>query len=503
MTWDRLYLKNRIKSSMFQQRGVEDGLLTDDLIDESINEAIKVIVFDCNLNWRYGKLALREGVYAYVLPEDLLAIRRVWFRNSDDYRYPIDYLSPEKFLDNIDPTDTSSEPNFFTYPNYQGRVFEFYGPAAPIYDYLPDSYVTEATIRTIVDSGINFGKTLDRRPIEPGDLVHNLTDDSYAYVEALDFTTAATTGTCTPNTSNVLIEDTTKNFQDAFVEENFIICKPAAGYVTAWATVAEVPGTTQLKYRDYQDPTGKTSGFLNGDTYKVGRATEIRLSILPPHPGLRSGGRNYFSVSDAKATITGTTFTYNRCNGTGTTGAETGDIAIASGGYHGKITAVAAGYIDVDYWIGGIPTDGEEVSVRECDRYQVESRFPTEPVMWITPAPNEDDTLGQESLEILYNRYPTMPENDSDLIPVPEKYRTPLLHCVRWQCYLMKGNTPEEKLIALEETYKRNVKDYLGDIWKVPRSRALTPWGNRYPSSARLHRYTTRSGARYDASGFE
>ncbi len=503
MPWNRLYLKDRIKSSMFQERGVEDGLLTDDLIDESINEAIRIVVYDCNLNPDYDKLPLRSGVYAYPLPEHLLAIRRVWYRNSDNYRYALEHLSAEKFLDNIDPTDTGSEPYYFAYPHYQGRVFHLYAPAPPIYDYVPDSYITEATIRTLVDSGVNFGKTLDGRPIEPGDLVHNLTDDSYSYVEALDMTTATTTGTCTPNTSNVQIEDTSQDLAALGIDDGYIICKPSSGYVTAWATVVAPAGGTYLRYRDYQDPINGTSGFVNGDTYKVGRATEIRLSISPPHPGLRSGGRNYFYVSDAKATITGTTFTATRCTGSGTTGAEADDIAIASGGSHGKISAVAAGYVDVDYWIGGIPTDGEEVSVRECDRYQIESRFPTERVMWITPAPSEDDTLGQESLEILYNRYPTMPVNDSDLIPIDRQYSLPLFKCCRWQCYLMKGNTPEDRLEALEQGYKRSVRDYLGDADKTPKGRPITPWRNRYPSYARLHRYTVSSGARFDASSYE
>lgn len=497
MAWDRLYLKNRIKSSMFQERGIEDGLLTDALIDEAIEEAIKIVVQDCNLNWTYDKIALRESVYAYPLPEDFLTMRELWYRNSQDYRYPLEPLSPEKFMDGIDPTDTASEPYFYTYPHSQGRVFHIYAGAAAIYDYVPDSYVTEATIRTLVDSGVKLGQTKDGRPIEPGDLVHNLTDDSYAYVEVLDTTTATSEGTCTPNTSNVIVEDTSKDFAGDGVEEGDIICKPQSdGFVTAYAFVSNV-GTELLTYRDYQDPKWGSSGFVNGESYKVGRATEIRLSVSPPHPGLRSGGRNYFRVSDPKATMTGTTFTATRCTGSSPSGAEVGDIAIASGGSHGKVTVVATTYIDVNYWIGGQPTDAEEVSISECDRYQVESRFATEPVLWINPAPDTDDTIGQESLELLYNRMPTLPVNDTDLIPVPERYSRPLLHCARWQCFLEKGNTPETALDRLEQRYENDVRKFMGDIYKPTRGKVITPWRNRSRGYYRRNRYAVAS---YDPS---
>jgi hypothetical protein len=43
---------------------------------------------------------------------------------------------------------------------------------------------------------------------------------------------------------------------------------------------------------------GVATSFASGDTYKVGKATEIRLSESTPHPGLRNGADNTFGLGD-------------------------------------------------------------------------------------------------------------------------------------------------------------------------------------------------------------
>lgn len=294
MVWNRLYLKNRIKSSMMQARGVEDGLLTDDLIDEAINEAITILAEDCHLNWMEQKIALVASQYEYELPADLSSIRAVWYVNSDGRRTPLDYLSPEKIMDGVDPTDTGSEPSFFSYPHFQGKLAQFYGAS----DYLKSSTVTTASGTILIDSAANFGKLLDGGVIKPGYVISNITDDSYGYVYALDLTTNLTTGTATGDTSNVRLYDTGKNFVTLGADEYYVICKPSTGNVTAYAIVSAV-ATTYLTYRDYQDPEGASFGFVQGDTYKVGIANRIRLSPDPPHPNLRDGADNTFAVDDS------------------------------------------------------------------------------------------------------------------------------------------------------------------------------------------------------------
>ena len=501
MAWDRTFLKNRIKSSMFLDRNVEDGLLTDDLLDESIDEAIKIVADDCHLMPRRVKVALRANVWEIPMPDDILSIRRIWYKDGTGYRYELTYLSPERFMDNEDPTDTASDPLYFSYPTIQSKVYQFYAQAPPIYDYVTSSWITEKTVRTVVDSGINLGKTLDGSRVKPGDVVHNLTDDSYGYVHVLDITTDKTTGTGTSGTTTAILEDTAADFVTDGVAVGDIICTPSTGNVTSYAFVTAV-AATELTYTAYQDPDNDTSSFAEDDTYKVGTATEIILSIDEPHPGLRDGATNDFTISDsAKATITGTTFTDTTVTGSSTSGAEEDDIAIASGGSHGLITAVDDNELTVDKWIGGLPSAAETVTVYTCDQYQVESKFATQKLMWINPAPSDSDTLGEESLEILYNRMPHLPIRDSDPIEIPEKYSRPLVACCRWQAYFIQGNIAEDQVFVMEQRYNTAVRPFMADIWKTPRSSTLTPWKNRSPGRYREHRYTTSSGASYDVSG--
>ncbi len=475
MAWNRDYLKKQLKRSEGLDPNKEDGLIDDELIHDAINTSMDIIADDCNLLPVTVNMALTSGQWEYSLPDDILSIRRIWYIDSNGTHDPLRYYPPEDFLDYVDPTDTTTEPTRYSYSFYDAKIMEFWINAPDIYDYGTRSHVTESTIRTLVDSGANFGKTLDGRRIKPKFVVYNVTDNSYGYVDILDITTNKTTGTATSGTTTTILEDTGKDFVALGVSVNDIICNPSSGAVTSYAFVKTV-ATTKLTYEDIQ---GSVVRFKSGDTYKVGKATEIKLSEATPHPGLRNGATNDFTISSsALATITATTFTNTRCTGTISGTATVGNIAIASGGSHGKITAVASTYVDVEYWIGGKPVAGQSVSVKACDEYQVQDRWMTEQVLWIDPA-TTGDSAGTESLRILYNRRPAYPESDTDTIEIPQKYERPLRACIRWQVAELAGKYAEAEVIAFETKYKVNVREFLGDVWRPPLSEPVNLWRNQ------------------------
>ncbi len=492
MDWTREYIKNRIKSAFGLERDQDDGLLTDVLIHEAIDDAMMRVADDCNLIPVFSSLPLRQDQWAYPVEEGALSIRRMWWEDTDGTRYRLDHIEPEKFLDGHNPTDTDSQPYFYSYPHYQGPRYNFYAGAPPRHDFISRSNVTRWTRRTVLDSGASFGYTLSGDHIPIGAVVFNVDDDSYGYIESFDTDNPVATGTAGASTSPTLLVDGGKDFEALEVEVGDIICQPDTGLVEKWAWVTEVL-TTWLVYADIEGGTA----FEPGDKYRVGKCDMIRLSASSPHPGLRFGANNYFNVGDIAVTMTGTSFTNTRCTGSSPSGATVGQIAIASGGAHGKITAVETSYVDVDKWIGGKPTDGETVTIRTCDAYQIQSKFRTERVFWLRPTPNSDDTVGKESLHILYNDTPTLPENDTDPIVIPQRYLTPLMAACLYFCAQQKGNYTLADMIAYETRYIQSVKPYLADVYAQPTNEPLRPYQNRQSVSAEK-RNTGRSGVSWN-----
>jgi hypothetical protein len=273
---------------------IEDGNMTNEYYNTAIDEAIRQLGIDCNLIPVRRSFPLQANVYQYPLDEDVDLIRRVWYVDSDNRRIPLDYMSPEQWMDWEDLDDTDAEPDRFCYPMFMNEVMPFYVQLPPVSDYAMTSRATEQSIRTLIDSRANFGKTLNNRRIEPGFIVHNLTDGSYGYVDVLNITTIKTAGSATNGTTTNCLEDTTKDFVALDVQEGDIICLPSAAIDTSYAFIDEVT-TTKLTYVDMQ---GAKRRITKLDTYNIGKAMEIRLSLKVPHPGLRNGSYNYFKVTD-------------------------------------------------------------------------------------------------------------------------------------------------------------------------------------------------------------
>lgn len=473
MNWNRAFIRNHIKSVELLDRARDDGHLSDAILNECIEQALIVVARDCNLLPDRKRLPLRIGQWEYPIPNDLDRIRKVWYINSSGNHEPLTYIAVDKYLDWEDPTETSTKPLYFSYPLMQARLFNFYAGAPPVYDYMAVSHVTTLGITTLIDPAANFGKTLSGNHIRPKCIAYNVTDDSYGYVLVLDITTDKSTGTATAATSTTILEDTGADFVTDGVAVGDIICTPAT--VTSYAFVTAV-AATKLTYNKME---GDTKRFVSGDAYKVGQANRIEISTATPHPGLRDGASNVFNVGSATATLTATTFTNTRCTGSGSlSGATGGEIAIASGGSHAKITGIGSGYVDVDYWIGGKPAAGETVTIKACDEYRIEDKYVNEKVIWIGPTINASDSVGDESIEIFYNRKPQMPDEDDDPLEVPDQYEQPMLRCTEWQTGVKSGLYSPVEVRLMERSYRDTVKAYMGDIWKQPTG-PIRPFENR------------------------
>ena len=512
MAWNRLYLRNRLKSSFLRPRGVSDVNSPDSLFNEAIEAAMKEVARDCRLLPDEWGLALVAGQYKYPLPQAIDRIYAVYYIDSDNTHNRLSYMAEDNYLASMDPTEVQSEPFYYSYPPYVPPVFEFYVSAPPVYDYVSASYVTTESIRTIIDSGASFGRTRSGKRIRPGCVVSNISDDSFGYVQYLDMTTAKTSGTATSGTTTDTLEDTGENFSTDDVEVGDIVCTPSTGEVLAYAFVIEV-GTDSFRYADIEgeDANGeRINRFADGDTYKVGKATEVRLWFGRPvpegtrvahagwnHPGLRQGTSNIFAVSATKATITGTTFTNTTVTGSSTSGTEEDDIAIASGGSHALISGVDDNELTVDKWIGGLPSAAETVTVVEADQYSIEDRFATERQIWIGP-PSEAAAEGDENILLSGYRKPRMPQEDDDPLEIPEHYEQPLIACSKWQVADLLGYITPAEVLSYENIYRQEVRKYGSDVDRPPSNRPISPWRNRRTAVRYGRRNQTPNGLTWD-----
>jgi hypothetical protein len=187
---NRKEIRDDIKLSFGLDMDKEDGGMSDAQFNIAIHNALKIVAKDCKACFVEKSFPLRQGQYQYPLDPDVDIIRAVWFLDSQGMRNELRWLPPERFMEGLQSeTDISNTPTVFSYPIMQRAVIHFWAQAPPIYDYVSLSYVTEGTIRTLVDKGANFGQTLSGYRIEPGAVVRNLTDNSFGYVQALNIST--------------------------------------------------------------------------------------------------------------------------------------------------------------------------------------------------------------------------------------------------------------------------------------------------------------------------
>ena len=151
----------------------------------------------------------------------------------------------------------------------------------------------------------------------------------------------------------------------------------------------------------------------------------------------------------------------------------------------------------VDKWIGGQPTDGETITVKECDQYQIESQFRIERVLQIGPTPSASDTIGSESIIVLYNSILQVPEEDDDPIEIPQKFIEPIQECLKWKVAQLIPDYTDKEIKGLEGYYLATVARYAGDIYRPPINEPISPWTNRRKAVTRGVKDQTASGIRW------
>jgi len=502
MSITRLDLKNRILSARGLTRARADGLLDDTLLNEAVRDAQELVTISCNLFPDRQRLAIVAEKYQYPVPESFLGVREVYHIDSSGTRLPLHQISQDEFFAGRDPADdVALQPAYYAFPYMQQRVIQPFAEAPPTSDFVELSWVTSDSIRTVIDTGINLGRTYSGRRICPGDVVFNLDDGdgSYGYVEVLDIITEKRTGTAGASTSATQLHDAGIDFTTLSIDEGDIICAlDSDNVVVTYAFVSADGVDTNLI--TYEDVRGQATAFASGDSYKIGKAQKIRLDSAAPHRGLRGGLNNRFDVGAATATLAATTFTDTRVTGTGSvSGVSVDEVAIASGGSHGVVTDIGSGYLDVQEWIGGLPSAGEAVTVRSCNRYQVQTRPAIERVMCIGPTPTTTDTGGSESLLILSNRRPVEALKDYEELEVPEEYRRPLYMAAYWMAAELTGLYGPEQLSNYQLMYERTVLPYQGNVHKTKLSAVMSPYLNRVRSRHMGRRYQgVRSGVAFD-----
>jgi len=493
-----LEAKNWLKSSRGLTRDKEDGLVDDTILLEAIHDGIKTVAKDCSLLPTTQKLPLIAGQYEYPLPEQIVSLRAIYREDTNGRKLPLIQVTQEQFQAFHDADSlTAQNPAYFAYPIYRGRRYQFFVKAPANYDFLPTSRVTSGTVRTITDSGANFGRTLSGDRISPGDIVHNDSADSYGYIKILDMITSKTIKTCAAETDSSEIVAAATDWKTLGVKVDDLICYPSTGVPTTYAFVTGMSGGT-LSYTDIR---GTLSAFTQALNVKVGVANKIRLNTDAPHRGLRSGSYNTFSVAAATATMTGTTFSDTRCTGSSTTGASAGQEAIASGGSHGYITGVGSNYVDVTCWIGGVPGDGEVVTIQTCDEYHIETRPMIQEEVWLRPTPSVSDAIGAERLWLDFDIEPYLPTKDYEYIDIPVKYKDAFTACIEWKVSRQTGTHKPRAIAEYKSLYDNEIAKFEGDIHVGATGDIMTVYKNAHPNAGIRGGVGTRSGHIYDTAG--
>ena len=497
MAITRKNLKDRIKSARGLTRAREDGLLDETILNEAVRDAQELVVQYCNLFPVTETFALRADQYEYPVPQGWLGVKRVLFIDAGGSRLPLTSVTYDDFIAGRNPeTDKALEPVYYAFPKMQKQRIQPWAQAPPNKDFVEYSFVTSDSIRTVFDSGINLGRTRTGRRISPGDIVYNLDDGdkgSDGVVEVLDMSTVKESGTATATTTSSRLVDTSKTFPNvtpAIKVDDLITLRDSDNVVITYGFVTAI-GTN---YLDYDDVRGEATAFANGDAYRVGVANRIRLNSAAPHRGLRGGINNRFDIATASATLTGTTFGNTRVTGTGSlTSVSTGQVAVASGGSHGEVSAVETGYLDVECWVGGVPSAGEQVTVHTASRYQIDTRAAIERVMLIGPTPTTSDSAGLRNMLLLSNRRPIVAQYDWEELEVGEEYRRPLYAAAYWIGAELSGLYDTTRLDSFREGFLKEVERKMGDVNKNDVDAVMSPWTNQRGGGVD-RRYEGRSG---------
>ena len=501
----RLEAENYIKDGIANLgRSVSDDLITDTIIYDCINQAMDKLVIDLNINPHIFSLSRITGEWEYALPSDVLHIRNLFFFDDDSGWQPITYEAPDRFLTWFDETDTDDEPEIFSVFGRMGEVYRFSTESAiPVNKFVHQFYVTQTETDILICQSAGFGMIESEEHVLRGDIVNNIRDDSWGFVNYLDMTTAKFSGTADAGTSSTLLIDAAVDFTSNALSGTGARVKPGDVILrtdssnNSYAFVTAV-AATQLTCTNIQ---GSNPFFGVGNTYKVGTSDRIVLRQFGTSSGgLREGSDHTFTATDSGLAAAAATFTSDEnASDTmarqdladwNTTTITTSMIALTNTGKSGKIRAVAADAIQVDYWVGGPPSNGDTVTFKTSDLFSIESKFATKDMLWMSPVPSETD-VGIERLRLLYNVIPTKPDSDTNKLEIPDRNREEFFACLDWMVSRRAGIFSQAEIANYLVTYKVMLKD--------SKPVAERPSGQR--RTIAQARYGRRGGSKWGARG--
>ena len=111
MAITRQDLKDRILSNRGLTRARADGLLTEDILNESVRDAQELVVHYCNLFPVNEQFALEAAKYEYPVPREWLGLKRALFLDASGNRLPLQKVDYDDFIAGRNPqTDVALEP---------------------------------------------------------------------------------------------------------------------------------------------------------------------------------------------------------------------------------------------------------------------------------------------------------------------------------------------------------------------------------------------------------
>lgn len=389
-------------------------------------QAMKEVAADSRGKWARRQLRIVENQYEYPLPSDCMCVWSVLHKFSGSWQ-PIDYLPHEEFFTGFSENVLGYPPSYFSLQSqtsspvhYTGTITSGNGDSPPV----------------LIDTSANLGITLTGTEIYPGDRVFNTDDDSYGYVDYLYAGAWDREATADAGSSATQLYDADAGFVALGVAVGDIVTRtpqPADSENGAWGVVSQVAEDTLTFSVLYNHE----SGFSANDSYTVGQADRIYLTasglVADTEEGLVGGAAGTFGVETATMTSEATTFGASSVT---ITGVDLGDVeagmAVESTNSSdeftgGEVASVASQTVTLESaWSNGTPDDDTSVSIGTGDAYQIESAYSTLDTLFLSDVPSTSDTLGTESLTLIYIPCPQQPTRYYHPVELSEAY-TPAL----------------------------------------------------------------------------
>lgn len=234
----------------------------------------------------------------------------------------------------------------------------------------------------LIDTSANFGITLTGEDINPGDKIFNITDDSSGYVKYL-------------HASSWKVESATADS----VEDN-VLYDVDVDFVTSEVSVGDIIWTSGVTYTTYSSVDWAVITNIQS-------ANRVRYNI---------------AYGDNENLDTAVGYSYHI-------------------GKADRIYLTSSGLVkDTEEGLVG----GAEGDFDEDDEYQVEDYYSTLDTLLLSESPSTTDTLGTESMMLIYVPYPKQPLKHYHPVELSEAYTPAIIaKMVEYAKVRERGETPQ------------------------------------------------------------